>query len=379
MTMALHILQGAFIVCALAWKSFQLATSSEQKQPSNDHALRAIVACLAVAGVAYALQMIVDTGTSGPVRPMILSTFQNVLLMCVLYVLIVVFSFIAYDSRKAARRAYAHFFPLLGMGGLALVAAASVPDGTPARDFTVPQLNITYLTYDFYLLYGFIAVLLTVVRCNPDRVKTLRNGIAITSLGLVFGELALATLTAVQVFFLCHITVPSVTTRVAGTVELGAILVFLVGICYPGAATRLDAARVWRTQLSDLAELAFLRDTLIRTFPTYVLQSPGQHWWNRHSLLHVSTCWVLCYLECRNCLVDLSPYLADLVASPELLSTRELARYLPAALQARAAGREVGVSPVAVATPPATGLDGDIAELVALSKEFRRRSDDAVV
>jgi hypothetical protein len=100
---------------------------------------------------------------------------------------------------------------------------------------------------------------------------------------------------------------------------------------------------------------------------------PVSPWRDALSLRSVHRRYYRRVIECRDGLVRISPYLANLGVDPaELAVPEQLAHQLTDALRAHAAGETVPPQAIPIAMPQGDGLDADVDRLIELSLAVER-------
>lgn len=338
------VIQGVLLYAALAWKLYQLS------RDPRDTPLRAVTACLTCAALAYPFGVAAGSPTQPAAGPMPLMLAQYTLLLGVVYALNCFFLFAALESANARRRALRESI-VLGAAVSVLVVGA-----------VLANVWIFYVAADLYLGYGLGKAFLGSRRYARDAEPRLARGLLLTSVGLAAMSVASLLLMGIVIVDGTGATAPSVLVTATVFLLLPGILLFIVGISYPGVATRVASLRVWRHHLRCYHQLGPLWTMLHEAFPEDALnRSPlGFHGVHRRYYRRV--------IECRDGLVRISPYLARTEDGP-------LAHRLVSALRAHAAGETVTSHAVAVALPSGSGLDADVQELVVLSQSLRKESN----
>nr|WP_291410283.1 DUF6545 domain-containing protein [Actinophytocola sp.] len=100
---------------------------------------------------------------------------------------------------------------------------------------------------------------------------------------------------------------------------------------------------------------------------------PISPWRDALSLRSVHRRYYRRVIECRDGLVRISPYLANMGADPaELAVPEHLAEQLTGALRAHAAGQTVPPQAIPIAMPSDDSLDADVDRLIELSHAVQR-------
>jgi hypothetical protein len=113
--------------------------------------------------------------------------------------------------------------------------------------------------------------------------------------------------------------------------------------------------------------------TLHHHFPEDALgRVPTNPWRDAFALTEVHRRFYRRLVECRDGLVRISPYVAQIRDDNPDIGTQPLVTQLVAAFELRASGTPVARPAVRVAMPDEYGLDADSAALVSLSRDFQR-------
>jgi hypothetical protein len=185
----------------------------------------------------------------------------------------------------------------------------------------------------------------------------------VASLGFAIGALGGATLIAVVLVHWAGAAIPWLLVQATVWLVFPSAILLVVGLSYPGVATRLAAARVWWQHLRTYHRLRPLWTKLHEAFPEDALsRTPLSRWRDALSLLGVHRRYYRRVIECRDGLVRISPYVA-LLDGP-------LPDRLTEALRAHARREPVPEEPMPIALPDGGSLDDDARELVALSESL---------
>lgn len=359
---------NALIAVAVGlWKASQLVRSPQRIS------LRWVVACFAISSMAFAVEPYAGTGVEGGVSghgPIGLMWLAEALLLSMLYCLICVFVFSADQGPAARTQAIREAVPwaatLLAMGVLAAIAEATrhVDDSTAA-------LALFRLVANVYTVYGIVICIMWMRRYGPGAQRWLSWGLKVASVGLGIIGVGAALIAVTMVLRLAGMNPPA-GLMLPQPVVLTGNLVFLAGVVAPGVRVRWAAARVWWRHLRDYHRLRPLWMMLHRAFPEDALNRvPANLWWDTVSLRSVNRRFYRRVIECRDGLVRASGRLTveATPAEPAVLAA-SLRQVLEGGESEWAAGAEgLDVHPVAI--PADSGLDADVRELVALSRELR--------
>jgi Family of unknown function (DUF6545) len=117
-------------------------------------------------------------------------------------------------------------------------------------------------------------------------------------------------LTAVIAMRSAGFTAPTALVPAGQMMVVPGIVVFLGGVCYPGAVMRLSALRLWNRRRRAHRQLAPLWTALHEAFPQDALtRVPASRWRDALSPWSVHRRFYRRVIECRDGLVRLSPYL----------------------------------------------------------------------
>ncbi|MFB7935975.1 MAB_1171c family putative transporter [Streptomyces sp. NPDC056049] len=361
------------LVAALGWKVYQL------KRSPHDAPLRSVTLCLLCATLSYPVAMPggasgVDTVAGHGAAKLI----QNVLLLLTVYFLMCFYLFSAADEeagrRRARKEAVAVGLVVIAISAAALTVPHEVFAGSfSTADMTVPQIAFFYAGAGLYLMYALgMAYRWTTQYARMSR-RPHSTGLWMTAVGL--GAMAVA----------CAIRAVIVAVRWGGDevahpvmaavafLLVASILLFAAGITYSGARARLSSLRLWLRHRRDHRRLAPLWELLTEVYPDTVLRPASPAALDRWRARGVHRRYHRRIVECRDGLVDISPYLLDDGDDSAMLDldTDEFAARLR-----RAAGRiEEGVPAPRRAVPLAMALgsdrESDVKQLIEVSDALR--------
>ncbi|MEW1632650.1 MAB_1171c family putative transporter [Streptomyces sp. NPDC093801] len=354
---------------AVGWKVFQLTRAPK------DRALRSVTLCLAFAGLqvplatpggASGMDMVAGHGAA--------KLGQNLLLLGTMYFLMCFYLYSASDQQASRKRARIEALVVLCVAAVITVAATTVPHEAFAgsfatADMTITQLAVFYGVAGLYLMYALAAAGVWTVRYARMSPRPHATGLWITAVGL----LAMAVACAVRAVFVAVRweggVVPHSVMATVAMLLVVSIILFVAGVSYSAARSRLAAFRLWQEHRRGYRRLAPLWELLASRFPEIVLNGSSsrlEEWGLRgvHRRYHRRV------VECRDGLVRISPYLGELEAEelmhvgPDLLAGR-----LRAAYQGPAS--EAAQPVVALAVPQQDDRSSDAAHLFALSDALR--------
>lgn len=362
------------LVAALGWKVYQL------KRSPHDAPLRSVTLCLLCATLSYPVAMPggasgVDTVAGHGAAKLI----QNVLLLLTVYFLMCFYLFSAADEEAGRRRARKEAV-VVGIVVIAIsTAALTVPHEVFAgsfstADMTVPQIAFFYAGAGLYLMYALgMAYRWTAQYARMSR-RPHSTGLWMTAVGLAAMAVACAIRAVIVAVRWGGGEVPHPVMAAVAFLLVASILLFAAGITYFGARARLSSLRLWLRHRRDHRRLAPLWELLTEAYPGTVLRPASPAALDRWRARGVHRRYHRRIVECRDGLVDISPYLLDDGDDSAMLDlgTDELAARLR-----RAAGRiEEGVPAPRRAVPLAMALgsdrESDVKQLIEVSDALRK-------
>ncbi len=232
---------------ALGWKIFQLV-----KAP-RDAALRAVTLCLISAACSFVLarEPFADwiASAGGPGAPRLV---QNLFVLSMAYWLMCFYLYsAAADASEGSTRARreALLLALAATGLLTATITAGVGDdganfrGSDLRD---PALVSFYLVADLYLVYALAMALRWTCAYARASQRPLATGLWITAVAIGTMAASCTIRTVLTVVRWQGGTVPQAVTWASSVMIALAVPLFLIGVSYPGAATRIAAVRIRR-------------------------------------------------------------------------------------------------------------------------------------
>jgi hypothetical protein len=375
---------GVLLVAAVLWKGYQLSRAPW------DLPLRSVTLCLVSAALAFpfgtepgarAADAVLGAGAA--------ELLQNVLLLCCVYFLMCFYLHSASDPERGRRRARLELIPLAVAVVLAALSVAATPPAERGGTYDTADMRIDgvagfYLAAGLYLGYALAMALWWTRRYTRISRGSLATGLRLTAVSMA--AMVLADLVR-QVFVVVRwaggpdespvLTAANVTLSVA-------IPVFVVGVSYPGAASRIAALRLWWRHRRAYRRLRPLWAALHQAFPEDELtRVPTRPWGDRILLRGVHRRYYRRVIECRDGLVRISPYLAapdedggpPRAPEPSDGWAPHLAARLRAALRDHAAGepapsRATPSKAVLLPMPAEDTLEGDARQLATLSDAF---------
>ncbi|MCX4731510.1 MAB_1171c family putative transporter [Streptomyces sp. NBC_01363] len=369
---------------AVAWKLFQLF-----KDPGNSP-LRAVTLCLVCAGCSYPLAMPGGaTGLDAVAGHGAAKLAQNVLLLATCYFLMCFYLYSAADGRAGRRRARREAVGLLLITAVITTVAITAPRAVlvgsfSTADMTVPHVAAFYLVAGLYLMYTLTASFFWTQHYARISQRPLSTGLWLAAVGLA-GMAAACLIRAVFVVIRSQGSpVPDVLTVAASVLLVVTVPLFVIGVAYPAVRNRIAVMHIWRQHRQLHRQLYPLWLLLSEAFPHTVLQtSNSASWHDRWRARRVHRRYHRRIIECRDGLVQISPYLAALDqsgATSDTTTPERVARRLRDAAHTcdrRTAGA-VGSAWTAGATPEASSAipqqqyrNDDVQELLSLSEALR--------
>ena len=382
---ALKIIQAVGIYGVLAWL---LYLTMRAPRNVSRRCLTVLVACWAVA---FPFGLAAGGGTAFLVGdPFVSQMVSSALLLVASYCLICFLLFTSYEPAQARWRAWTQAVPLavalaVLVGSMLAtpealhpLAAVATKELLRGHNFTtVPSIGIFYIVNNCYSAYAFgSAFVLTVRYSRQAAARRLRQGMAIAAVGSASICMATVIFIVANVFLWSGHpgTMPGWLVVLGDVLVLGGLAVFFAGLAYRGIAMRLEATWLWWRHLLSYHQLRPLWMTLHQQFPEDMLaRAPNTPMRDVLSLRGVHRRYYRRAIECRDGLVRVSPYLADVRGGDNQNASAygDLADRVKEALRAHAAGVSAPSRAVPVALPSRSGLDADVHELVALSRAMR--------
>ena len=314
---ALLIAYGVAACVALIWMVVRLV---HKPYAAPLWSLTVLVACWAIA---FPFGIVADRqATVVGLTPMASRAIQHSLLLVGVNGLIGFFVFSALPVRRGVIRSAQLAVPLVVAIAILVGSALLTPPDARTRDNTVPGVATLFLTADLYMGFGFAVAgfwALAAARRTDARVA---RGLRISAIGLAC--IVIADCLFVPAILLRLTNALDAMPDASGTAEtllgwigsvfflLPGIVVFLAGVTYPALAQRVAALRLWREHRQADREITPLWTLLMQTFPEHRLERlTGPSWREALSPLAVHQRFYRHVIECRDALVRLSPYLAN--------------------------------------------------------------------
>ena len=155
------------------------------------------------------------------------------------------------------------------------------------------------------------------------------------------------------------------------------IVLFSVGVAYPGTRTVTIKARLWLRDRRRYLELRPLWEALVRGFPAIALDRPRSRLIERLTVLRMRMRYYRRLIECRDGLLQISPYVREPgTTRGEAYTLQEQAAMVLDALERRNRGELPTGAAVAVAAPATFDIEDDARALLRLSSSIKRELDD---
>ncbi|SDY00798.1 hypothetical protein SAMN05216215_1018120 [Saccharopolyspora shandongensis] len=363
------------IIVALAWFSYRLARSP------RDLALRAVVACLfcrlfAAPSTVAALREL----TGGALTASLGKLVMNIALNASWFFLLLFFLFAAAGGTARAWRETALVLGVSACMALAVVVTPDADSAFPTRGtlpvtFQVPSVAVFYLVGTAYVAYVTGSAAMWAWRYAAESGRRTRVGLRLAAVALV-GEAGIAVIRAgiVVVRWAGGNVPPSFASTVDSLVPV-ALLIFVVGVCWAGLATRISAFRVWARHRSIYHQLYPLWARLHEVFPGDALErSPRSLWLDRLSPRRIHRRFWRRLIEIRDGLVQLGPHLADSGFDTDRPAHQQVGVVKEALRRQREGARPSGRSAVLIAAPDGPDLGADIEQLLALAQALSKQT-----
>ncbi|MGW7523005.1 MAB_1171c family putative transporter [Streptomyces sp. NPDC054783] len=360
------------IAAAVIWRLF-LWSRAPHDAPTRSVALSLLSAGLsypaAMPGGASGIDTVAGDGAA--------KLFQNVLLLGTVYFLMCFYLYSA-DGEAARRRARWEAVVVTVVAVAISLAAVSVPHRALAgsfstADMTISQVAFFYAAAGLYLMYALGAAGRWSARYARMSRRPHATGLWMTAIGL--GAMAVACV--VRAVFVAVRwrggSVPhQLTTGVAVELVVSS-LVFVTGITYSGARARVTATRLWLRRRRDHRRLTPLWQLLIDVYPGNELRPASRGLWDRWRARGVHRRYHRRIVECRDGLLDISPYLVRAEDGTGLLDLEptQLARRLRLAVPMIKNGVPAPSQGVALAVPQEDDRNADVRQLIAVSDALR--------
>jgi hypothetical protein len=302
---------------------------------------------------------------------------QNVLLLGTVYFLMCFYLYSA-DGQAARRRARREAVVVVVVAVAITLAAVSMPLEALAgsfrtADMTISQVAFFYAGAGLYLMYALGSAGRWSARYACMSRQPHATGLWLTAIGL--GMMAVAC--AVRAVFVAVRwsggPVPHQLMSSAAIALVVSSLLFVAGITYSGARARITATRLWLHRRRDHRRLTPLWQLLIELYPGNELRPASRGLWDRWRARGVHRRYHRRIVECRDGLVDISPYLvcAEDDASVLDLDPTQLARRLRSAASMIKNDVPAPGQAVALVVPHEEDRNADVRQLIAVSEALR--------
>lgn len=342
----------------------------------HDAPTKSVALCLLSAGLSYPVAMPggttgIDTVAGHGTAKLI----QNVLLLLTVYYLMCFYLYSA-DGPAARRRARREAVVVAVVVVVIILAVVSEHDSLAGSfstaDMTIPQVAAFYACAGLYLMYALGTAARWSIRYARMSGRPHSTGLWMTAVGL--GAMAVAC--AVRAVFVAIRwsggSVPhELTTSVAAGLVVSSLL-FVAGITYSGVRARITATRLWLRRRRDHRRLTPLWQLLIEVYPENELRPASRRLWDRWRARGVHRRYHRRIVECRDGLVDISPYLVSGEGASLLdLEPPQLAQRLRVAVTMIKNGSPAPGQAVALAVPQDDDQQADVRQLIAVSEALR--------
>ncbi|NDZ76960.1 hypothetical protein G3I19_00170 [Streptomyces sp. SID10853] len=358
---------------AAVWKLIQL------KRSPHDAPLRSVALCLLCAAVSNLLAMpggeagVESVAGSGTAR-----LIQNLLLLLTVYFLMCFYLYSA-DGQAGRRRARIEAVVVAVVGVAITVCAETVPArelaGTfTSGDMTVSQVALFFNVAGLYLMYALGMAAYWTRRYARMSRRPHSTGLWMAAAGLSLMALECAIRAVIVTVRWAGATVPEPIIIAVAFMLMASILVFVAGITYSGARARIASLQLWLRHRRDHRRLYPLWALLSQAYPQHVLPPASQAALDRWRARSVHRRYHRRIVECRDGLVDISPYLIneedDATAVLDLDSVQLAARLRRASTLV---GQGTSAPRTVVPLAMAAGGDhrSDVRQLIAVSDALR--------
>lgn len=361
------------LVAALVWKLYQW------KRSPHDAPLRSVTLCLLCAALSYPVAMPggasgVDTVAGHGTAKLI----QNVLLLLAVYFLMCFYLYSAADEDAGRRRARKEAVVVAVVAVAITVAAESVPHEVFAgsfstADMTTPQISFFYGGAGLYLMYALGMACRWTSRYARISRRPHSTGLWMAAVGLGAMAVACAIRAVIVAVRAADVEVSEPLMAAVAFLLVASILTFAAGITYSGARARISSLRLWLCHRRDHLRLAALWELLAETYPDNVLRPASAAALDRWRARGVHRRYHRRIVECRDGLVDISPYLLDEGDDSTVLNidSAELAARLRRASARVEKGAPAPRRAVRLAMALGSDPESDVKQLIAVSDALR--------
>ncbi|GGZ53321.1 hypothetical protein GCM10010387_54380 [Streptomyces inusitatus] len=368
------------LAVGVLWKSIDLARAT------YDRVLRILVASLSLLLVGEVLSIpgiigSIDSATAVGVGKVAF----NGIYISGLFALHLFFVFSVRGTRAAHdRRLRAEIALLVGVLIALVVSMAVTPAAMRGHSLSTPHMAEPaiasfYVIGNAYFIHAYLASGRWALRYARKAAQHFGYGLLIVALGL-FG-LALTSVNR-MILVVLRIGEPGShqeLNTVNWSISNWAMGITLAGICYSASVQLFTRLRSVAHHRRMYRELTPLWTALTAAYPELVLDQPraGFRWPRPYRYRTQEQRFYRRFIECRDGLVRLSPYLSRVAPGADLARAPadRLARYITEALALNSTAEPpyAGVSAVRVAIPVGGDLDADARELIAISRFLHER------
>lgn len=368
------VAHGAASALVLAWMLFQLA-----RRP-RDPRLRAIASLVACWTLSWPFGQAAAGALVLPgLDVMSAQLIHHILRAGAAFWLVIFFVYAARPPATAHRVVVAQAVPLVTAVVVMLAAAAAIPtrlrddaaaltSATGTGPLGVAAIGLFYVTANVYMGHAFAMAWLWTHRRRAQTQRPVRRALSVAEVGLACIVTATALLVAANVIRWAGSEPPAAVTITGVALLLPGFVIFLAAVTFPAFRMRLRALRLWGRHRRRYQQLRPLSLVLNTHFPEDVLEPLELPVWRERLLVRgVRRRYYRRFVECRDGLLRLSPYLARVGYDARSVPT---AAQVTAALRARADGTTVADQAVAVAPPEGDDHDTDAEALVRLARQL---------
>lgn len=370
-----NVLMWAASAAAAVWKVSQLA------RVPQDKGLRVVTVCTLLVFVALTAQLAVTVPV--PALPGWLPSqssklIQNEVLTFFFALLIVLLRSTLSPASEGTRGYVEIWIALVASSGLIAAYVATSPGARGAsyedagRD---PGLLAFYLVGNLYMAYATARgayLAWATARHTQSRAAV---GLRVAGIGLAMcciGTHLPRVLSISSRLALRHDLIPGTASWTTPLLAVG-IVVFFLGIGYPGVRTGVVKARLWFEVRHHYRQLRPLWMAVCTHFPNIALFPPVGPLREAVQFGHLRLRYYRRVIECRDGLVCLSPYIATPTNASR--SPAHLATLVRDALHRVSYGGQPISTASVLAVPDAAGMDADARQLLALSQALATDAD----
>lgn len=240
-----------------------------------------------------------------------------------------------------------------------------------------PPLLIFFLVGNVYMGYACVrgANLAWTARSSvrPAVSNSLRIAAAGLMINAIFVHLVRTVSTSSRLAFDGSV-VPTLVDDLSQVALTLGIVVFSLGVLYPGARTVVIKSRLWLRDRQRYLALHPLWTRLVRGFPAIALDRPRGRLKEQFTLTRMRMRYYRRLIECRDGLLQVSPYMEEPDTTEDRpYSIAEQAAMVLDALERRNRGELPHGGAVAVAAPATVDMEDDALQLLRLSRAIEQR------